>query len=370
VRKFERRLDKIIEYWANYDAGQAILAGNEVKYVAGMAPSTKIFDLSLIIPTHNNGEGVLDLLETLFAELASPGFSFEVIVVDDASTDEVTKDALLDFAARNESNFYLLSTKSPSGAGRARNLAIPLVEGRFVYFADADDNYDFAALRSAVQYAFASGSDLVLLPYAVEHVHSNNESSVQDHMLPSDERIWTRIKERGNRTTKEDLKKEALSLINYPWKQITSSELIFTADVFFGPTIVHNDVQFHWTSIAAANKIGVYFDKKVCTHRKFDPSVRGQLTSVKDEKRMGVFNAIHFTQRALALAGILDQDESLVLSLWKDFVQKLLKWAFKQIPQSLKSDFQEKQMALWNQLRAAPRIRKGHPLPYWKTLYP
>jgi hypothetical protein len=249
-------------------------------------------------------------------------------------------------------------------------LAIPLVEGRFVYFADADDNYDFAALRSAVQYAFASGSDLVLLPYAVEHVHSNNESSVQDHMLPSDERIWTRIKERGNRTTKEDLKKEALSLINYPWKQITSSELIFTADVFFGPTIVHNDVQFHWTSIAAANKIGVYFDKKVCTHRKFDPSVRGQLTSVKDEKRMGVFNAIHFTQRALALAGILDQDESLVLSLWKDFVQKLLKWAFKQIPQSLKSDFQEKQMALWNQLRAAPRIRKGHPLPYWKTLYP
>ncbi|KAL3918342.1 MAG: hypothetical protein SGILL_004283, partial [Bacillariaceae sp.] len=363
--KFVRQLDSIIYYWANSNAGQKLLAGESVEYLGEEGPMSSEIDLSIIIPTSNVGEEISILLNKLFKDLSDPDFSFEVFVVDDASTDKATTDSLLDFAKREEPNFYLLSTQSSSGAGRARNLAIPLVEGKYVYFADADDDYDFAALRNAVNHASATSLDVLLLPYRVEQVHAKNESIIENKMMPSDERIWKRIRDKGNKATSNELKREALSLINYPWKQITSSELMFTEDIFFGPTIVHNDVQFHWTSIAAADKIGFYSDKAVCTHRKFDPSVRGQLTSVKDEKRMGVIPALHFTQRALTLAGVLDQEEAVVVSMWKGFVETLLKWAAKQIPDSKRVEFELHQRMLLGQFGTATRIPASQSLPYW-----
>jgi glycosyltransferase involved in cell wall biosynthesis len=177
-------------------------------------------------------------------------FSFEVFVVDDGSTDGLTTQLLLDIAAEERPNFYFLSTSKMSGAGRTRNIvAIPLAEGQYIYFADADeDSYNFVALKEAVNYAKSkAGIDLLALPYFVDTVHTNTSSTQSGMMPPSDDRVWKTVRSNLGNLTQADRKKAAFSLINYPWKQITSSNLLFDADIYFDGYVVHNDVQFHWT---------------------------------------------------------------------------------------------------------------------------
>ena len=112
--------------------------------------------------------------------------------------------------------------------------------------------------------------------------------------MKSNKRIWAQVLEKDEQSHLAQ-KEAALALINCPWKQLTSSKLMFDADVFFGSTKVHNDVQFHWMSTSAAQNIHFY-NEEVCTHRKFDSSICGQLTEVKDSAHMSVFPSLGMTQ--------------------------------------------------------------------------
>ena len=351
--KFFRRLDQVRQHWAGQEdiivpEGYWLALNESVSLNRASRP--KEIDLSIIMPTVNVAEFIYDLLDSIYAQLFKPGFTFEVFAIDDGSTDN-TADILRDFADDHKHNFYFMSTSASNGAGKARNLALPLVEGRYVYFVDADDGYDFGALAEAVDYATKYKKDLMVMPYFVDYVGPNKETK-REGMMKSDERIWSAVRSNSERTHIGQ-KEAALGLINYPWKQLTASKLLFDADVFFGPTKVHNDVQFHWTSIAASTNIHFYH-KEVCSHRKFDSSVRGQLTEVKNEERMSVFAALGMTQRALARNGAFDGDEgeNIVFPQWRDFSIALLKWAKSRIPKQSLTVFQEKKNHLLSILEA------------------
>jgi hypothetical protein len=170
--KFYRRLDQVRNHWA----AQENIIVPEGYWVAlnestNLNPSSrpKQIDLSIIIPTFDVADFIYELLDAMYAQLFKPGFRFEVFVIDDGSTD-YTIDILRDFADDHKHNFYLLSTPSSNGPGKARNLALPLVEGRYVFFADADDVYDFGALADAVDFATKYEKDLMVMPYLVEYI--------------------------------------------------------------------------------------------------------------------------------------------------------------------------------------------------------
>jgi Glycosyl transferase family 2 len=379
-QKFARRLAQISNHWfENANPSTLSMVDSAIREFDSSAENV---DLSIIIPTYNVGIRVLEVLYSLYAQLPDSQFSFEVLVVDDGSSDDITARLLLEFASQQKPNFYLLSTASTLGAGRARNMAIPLVEGRYVYFADADDGFNFDALKEAVKYAASNNIDLLVLPYFVEQVHSESPPTRMIGMMPSDERIWKRIRESGNNLTQTEKRDAALALINYPWKQLTRSDLMFNAHVYFGPTVVHNDVQFHWTSIAASRNTSFYFGEEICVHRKFDPTVRGQLTQVSGKKRMEAFAAIHLTQRALTLEGAFDAesdgrdaeamvemdiDNSEVLALWKNFTKALLSWGSNKVPAELLPELTSKRKVLLDGLAMLGSIPEDDPLPYWRT---
>ncbi len=64
---------------------------------------------------------------------------WELIVVDDASTDECC--AVVEKMAREDSRIRLIKLPKNSGAGVARNAAIESAKGQFVAFLDADDEW-------------------------------------------------------------------------------------------------------------------------------------------------------------------------------------------------------------------------------------
>ena len=353
--KFYRRLEQVRQHWAGQEdiivPEGYWLSANEL-VTLNWATRPKNIDLSIILPTVNVAEFIYDVLDEMYEKLFKPDFTFEVFAIDDGSTDN-TAEILRDFADDHKHNFYFLSTSASNGAGKARNLALPLVEGRYVYCVDSDDSYDFDALADAVVYATKYKKDVMVMPYFVEYVGPDKKTR-REGMMKSDDGIWTAVRSRPDQT-QGSLKQAALGLINYPWKQLTSSKLLFDADVFFGPTKVHNDVQFHWTSIAASKNIHFY-NKEVCSHRKFDTSVRGQLTEVKSVVRMSVFASLGMTQRALARNGAFDgQDGELVIfPLWREFCISLLKWAKSRVPPASRPTFQDKQTHLLSFLETDP----------------
>ena len=365
--KFYRRLDQVRQHWPGQEdiiVPEDYWLGLNESVSLNWASRPKQIDLSIIMPTVNVAEFIYDLLDSIYAELFKPGFTFEVFAIDDGSTDN-TADILRDFADDHKHNFYFMSTSASNGAGKARNLALPLVEGRYVYFVDADDGYDFGALTEAVDYATRYKKDVLIMPYVVEYVGPDKEVR-REGMMKSDDRIWGAVRALPERTHSSQ-KEAALGLINYPWKQLTSSKLLFDADVFFGPTKVHNDVQFHWTSIAASKNLHFYH-KEVCSHRKFDSSVRDQLTEVKNESRMSVFASLGMTQRALARNGAFDGDEgeNIVFPQWRDFSVALLKWAKSRIPKESRQLFEEQQIHLLSVLEAnATKPSKLREWSYW-----
>jgi cellulose synthase/poly-beta-1,6-N-acetylglucosamine synthase-like glycosyltransferase len=88
----------------------------------------------VIVATHNHGRYLGD---TLWAVAAQEGVSLELIVVDDASTDD-TESIVRTFASGTEIPFTYVRLLSHGGKAVARNRAIDLARGEFCAFTDAD----------------------------------------------------------------------------------------------------------------------------------------------------------------------------------------------------------------------------------------
>ena len=88
---------------------------------------------SVIIPTYNYGRFLREAIESVFAQTVS---DFEVIVVDDGSTDD-TPEILASISDPRLRSFRI----SNSGSSVARNRGMQEASGEFIAFLDADDRW-------------------------------------------------------------------------------------------------------------------------------------------------------------------------------------------------------------------------------------
>lgn len=118
-------------------------------------------ELSVIVPTHDVGLWVGELLSSILEDQSTPAdpVDLEVIVVDDASTDETFEIAEA-YAARDP---RLTVVRSPGkGGGQARNHGVSLARGRFLAFADGDDLVPRGAYAAMLRKTRETGSDMVV----------------------------------------------------------------------------------------------------------------------------------------------------------------------------------------------------------------
>lgn len=108
--------------------------------------------VSVIVPLYNKARYVRRSLDSI----ASQSFSdFEVIVVDDGSTDESPK-IVADYG---DARFRLI-TQPNAGPGAARNRGIAEAKGEFIAFLDADDEWQSGYLEASVSLLKEHGSDV------------------------------------------------------------------------------------------------------------------------------------------------------------------------------------------------------------------
>ncbi|HNX74641.1 MAG TPA: glycosyltransferase [Candidatus Rifleibacterium sp.] len=88
---------------------------------------------SVIVPVYNGGEGLARCLMALSRQVT--GFAFEVIVVDDASSEDISRQ-IDSFSAKMTLRCHRLAKNS--GPGAARNAGVALAQNNILLFTDAD----------------------------------------------------------------------------------------------------------------------------------------------------------------------------------------------------------------------------------------
>jgi poly(ribitol-phosphate) beta-N-acetylglucosaminyltransferase len=115
--------------------------------------------VSVVVPTYNPGPYLDACIESLVNQTLPPT-SFEIIVVDDGSTDDTP--ARLDAVARRHANVHVIRSSHSGWSGRPRNLGIQHARGEFVQFVDQDDRMARDALRRLVELGQRTNADIVL----------------------------------------------------------------------------------------------------------------------------------------------------------------------------------------------------------------
>lgn len=297
-----------------------------ISHFAGYRSAYPDLDLTIVIPVYNSADLLRDTLDSV---MALDGLAFDVLLIDDGSTDKSLH--VMREYERKYANVHVFEQKN-RGAGRARNAIIPLCTGRYTYFLDADDVINANALRQAIIKADHDESDLMFVQYRIEFADEGRSRG----MFNADSDIWKQLNEATDINAKRDL---LAGLINYPWNRIIKTSLLHDANIFFGPTIVHNDVLYHWHSILSAEAIG-HLEVEVCTHRKFKS--RSQVTNIDDERRMAVLEALRGTHERISPLG----SYSTVKPAWSKFAMELIEWAKARIPAQFQETYRQRSQEL------------------------
>lgn len=113
--------------------------------------------LSIVLPCFNSGA---HLSHALDAALGQSLADIEVIVVDDASTDDTSALAL--HRAEADPRVRVIRLAQNGGVARARQRGVEEARGEYVWFVDADDDWPADAAEHLVGRALATGADVVV----------------------------------------------------------------------------------------------------------------------------------------------------------------------------------------------------------------
>lgn len=212
-----------------------------------------MFLLSVIVPVYNPGKALNRFLDSL--KNLDP--AIEVIFIDDGCTDG-SRDQLESFPIKN---LRLISGEN-LGAGEARNLGLRQAAGRFIAFADADDECRVDVILDLVQLAEDICADVVIAGY--ELIHEDSQSSIVKPIpIPVDQ-----MREAGARCV---LERSAV------WGKIYRRDYLNENDIFFPEERGAEDVVFSYR-LAATHPATATSDSIAYVYHRNTP---GQLTSTR-----------------------------------------------------------------------------------------
>lgn len=125
---------------------------------------------SIIMACHNAGPYIKKSIRSVLDQSFS---SWELIIVDDASTDESLMH--IKEAVNLDSRIKYIANQTNLGAAAARNLAVDISSGKWIAILDADDLYMKDKLKKQYEIIEKNGANLVLLGTACVHINEKDE---------------------------------------------------------------------------------------------------------------------------------------------------------------------------------------------------
>lgn len=106
--------------------------------------------LSVVIPAYNEEERIDNSLNTIIRYMENRGYRYEIIVVNDGSTDK-TVDIVKNFSVRNK-NINLILNEKNMGKGYSVKKGILESNGEYILFSDSDLSTPIEEIEKLIRY--------------------------------------------------------------------------------------------------------------------------------------------------------------------------------------------------------------------------
>ncbi len=199
--------------------------------------------VSVIIPCYNVQKYIRQCIDSLLAQTLS---DFEIICVDDGSTDE-TVDILKEYV-KTDSRIKLLEQKNQY-AGVARNNGLAVAEGEYVIFLDSDDFFAETMLETACSTADENSADVVVFGFRrfdeKKQEFFPKEELPRKDLLP-DEAVFSAV----------DISDNIFKFISpAPWTKLFRRSFVQATGLQFQPLPNSNDFFFILSALSLAERI-------------------------------------------------------------------------------------------------------------------
>ena len=108
--------------------------------------------LSVLLPAYNEERAIRPVLAEIVEALSNDDIRYEILVVDDASTDRTAEMAEQFAAACWQCPVRVIRCPERRGAGAARKVGIRQARGEIVLMLDADGSYPASAIPELLRY--------------------------------------------------------------------------------------------------------------------------------------------------------------------------------------------------------------------------
>ena len=212
--------------------------------------------LSIVMPVFN----VAPYLDACLLSVRGQTYkNFELIVVDDASTDNAKE--IIEMHAALDTRIRLISLpyNTLGGAGIPSNIGMNMAKGEYIGFVDSDDWVDMNAFGALIDAAVAHDADLVIADFCTFD-ESNRE------IKPAyDKDAWLNVPRNQPLTVKEY--PQVLQFSPVPWRKLYKTSFVKQHQVFYPEgDFFFEDNPLHWQSVTNAKNI-VVIDHLMSFHR-------------------------------------------------------------------------------------------------------
>ena len=109
-----------------------------------------MIDITVVIPAYNAEKTIGTCFYSVYSDLISTKYSFEIIIVNDGSTDS-TLELLAEIQERYKPNVLIHNQKN-AGVSVARNTGLKMARGRYIAFCDSDDQWVLGKIQIQMAY--------------------------------------------------------------------------------------------------------------------------------------------------------------------------------------------------------------------------
>ena len=204
----------------------------------------KNIKVSIIMPVYKVEEYVGKAIESIQSQTLT---EWEFLIVDDGTPDR-SGEICDEYAAKDER--IKVIHKENGGAPSARNLAIDMAEGEYLYFLDSDDWAEPQMLEDMYRLAKRDNSQLVVAGFYIDTYIGNGEYMTDDYVV--EDAVYP---------TKEEFRRNAYKLFDKnllytPWNKLYERNYIMENNLRF-PTTFWDDFPFNISIVRDVERVTV-----------------------------------------------------------------------------------------------------------------
>lgn len=302
--------------------------------------------VSVIMPVYNVEKYLPQCLDSILCQTLQ---DIEIICVNDGSTDG-SLNVLQNYKARDSR--IVIIDKANEGSGVARNTALAIAKGEYVYFVDSDDWLDNSEVLKKI-YEKACSDTLDILIFGGLSCYEKDgkifKSKGGYSLKNLDKKYFNNV------FSAEDIKKDVFKFPSTAWTKLYRREFLIANNIKFQNIKVGQDQLPFFHSIILAKRIEVIEEFPYC-YRK---NRAGSAMTVKKKKN---FSPLYVTRAIEDLLKKLNMEDIYAeLALGKYFA-KATSWLGK-FQDDLKQDYYIEYMELLTHLQNS---RNG----WWKYFNP